>query len=79
MDKTSESNTKVLAGFAIFIAFIIPPVGAIMGHVAYRKPLADGTKSKPAILAIVFGWSFTLMWVLFYSLLTVLIATGAGA
>lgn len=55
---------------SLVVAFFVPLVGAIMGHVAYGKATRSQTSKGLAIAAIAVGWSFfvfqLLIWLPFF-------------
>lgn len=55
---------------SLVVAFFVPLVGAIMGHVAYGKATKSQTPKGLAIAAIAVGWSFfvfqLLIWLPFF-------------
>ncbi|MEO8528015.1 MAG: DUF4190 domain-containing protein [Pseudolysinimonas sp.] len=56
-------NTMAIVG--LVVAFFVPPVGAILGHVAFARAQGrrDGDTALP-LAAIILGWCLTALMVL---------------
>lgn len=67
-----------LAIAAFVLAFVVPPVGAILGIVALVKLRKNGGKQGLAIAAIVLGALFTIGWIIFAVAMTAVLAGAVG-
>lgn len=56
----SSDKTNTLAIVSLIVAFFVPIVGAILGHVAITqiKKTAEGGRGV-ALAAVIIGWTFT--------------------
>jgi hypothetical protein len=57
---TNTSKTNTLAIIALVVAFFVPLVGAILGHVALGQMKKSGESGRGvALAAVIIGWVFT--------------------
>lgn len=62
---TSSEKTNTLAIVSLILAFFIPLVGAILGHVAMGQIKKTGEQGRGIALAgVIIGWVFTALSIL---------------
>lgn len=62
---TSSEKTNTLAIVSLILAFFIPLVGAILGHVAMGQIKKTGEQGRGIALAgVILGWVFTALSIL---------------
>lgn len=69
---------KVLGIVGLILAFIIPPVGLILGIVALVQSKKAGAKNGIALTAIILGAIFTIAWILFWIIIGITAAAVGG-
>ncbi len=75
---TVADKPAALSAVALVLAVLYPLVGAILGHIAYSQHMrATGTQDKLALGAIIVGWSFTALSMLFVLFLILLGFSGS--
>lgn len=70
---------KVLGIVGLILAFIIPPVGLILGIVALVQSKKAGAKNGIALTAIILGAIFTIAWILFWIIIGITAASLGGS
>lgn len=70
---------KVLGIVGLILAFIIPPVGLILGIVALVQSKKAGAKNGIALTAIILGAIFTIAWILFWIIIGITAAAIGGS
>lgn len=70
---------KVLGIVGLILAFIIPPVGLILGIVALVQSKKAGAKNGIALTAIILGAIFTIAWILFWIIIGITAAALGGS
>lgn len=62
-DTTKKTNTLAIVG--LILAFLVPLIGAILGHVSLGQIKKTGEEGRGlALAAVIVGWAFTALSIL---------------
>ena len=75
----APQQSKTLSIVALILAFLVAPVGAILGFVALNQSKKAGEKNGMALAAIIIGIVFTLIWIISVIVSIALIGAGTSA
>lgn len=75
-----QIKTNTMAILSLVFAFVLPPLGAIFGHVSMGQIRRMGEEGRGLALGgIIVGWVFTALWTLYFVFIIVFIAIAASA
>lgn len=65
-----NNNNNNLSVISLILAFLIPPLGAILGHIAYSNASKNNSSKTAAVISIIVGWIITII-ISFIAFLTI--------